>query len=82
MNIYFVSVLNINIDDFVLVYNHLKKSNLFMLIIPLLNYKIKIKDLNIIYFKDLNIIYFKEYIYTPNKNLLKQNFITPGRLDS
>ncbi len=73
MNIYFVSVLNINIDDFVLVYNHLKKSNLFMLIIPLLNYKIQIKDLNIIYFKDLNIIYFKEYIYTPrlNKILLK-----------
>ena len=34
MNIYFISYLNTNIDDFILVYNHIKKSNLLLLFVP------------------------------------------------
>jgi hypothetical protein len=35
MNIYFITELNTNIDDFILVYNQFKKSHLLILVIPL-----------------------------------------------
>ena len=37
MNIYFISELNTNIDDYILVYNHIKKSSLSIFVLPLLN---------------------------------------------
>ena len=37
MNIYFISELNTNIYDYILVYNHIKKSSLSIFVLPLLN---------------------------------------------
>lgn len=46
LHFYYSSEVYNNIDDFILVYNHIKKSNLLILVIPLLNNKYKFKNLN------------------------------------
>lgn len=53
VHINFVYILYNNIEDFVLVYNSIHKSSLFLIIMPALKYKINIKELNRIYLKDL-----------------------------
>ena len=45
-HIYFSSEIYSNIDDYILVYNYIKKSNLLLLFIPLLHKKFKFKGIN------------------------------------
>ena len=45
LHFYYSSELYSNIDDYILVYNYIKKSNLLLLVIPLLNNKFKFKGL-------------------------------------
>lgn len=53
VHINFVYILYNNIEDFVLVFNSIHKSSLFLIIMPALKYKINIKELNRINLKDL-----------------------------
>ena len=45
LHFYYSSYVYNNIDDFILVYNHIKKSNLLILFIPLLNKNNLVKSL-------------------------------------